>query len=466
MTRSTSDWMKTATHTLLWLFAMAWAFDFKADVQGGAQGGSGAQVLFLGTSIVAGFGAMALNFRHLTVRPGVWLLLLWFGFLGYIALTSLGQRVHPGHFIRVLLPYVMIGLGMAVAHVAACRGLRPVQIVTPMVMAGVVNVVWRIFYGFAFKGATLETARMEVFSPAMNPLFAYLGCAFLLRPKFHWANLLVAAIALSGVFISVTRALIFPIAVAALLGCGCFVLGLAWRVFHVRQIPQKLAVFAVAAACGLAVMGIVWLVSPVLIERWTERLFHHAGGQTSKDLSWLTREAEAKAMFDILSQQPLSFVIGKGMGADYYWDASYWPELYTVYPLDYDFSEAIWFNGHSIWTYTTFSGGAVGILFHLALFVGGSWYGVASVRRQSGSPHPEAWLGFLPLFSILCLLSESFTSNQLAERLAGSMLGLSIGLPQALFLSARTLRRVAPRLVAVRRPTPTTPPALLPVHGH
>ena len=122
------------------------------------------------------------------------------------------------------------------------------------------------------------------------------------------------------------------------------------------------------------------------------------------------------------------------MGADYYWHDSYWPELWVVYPADYDFSAAIWFNGHSVWTYTLFSGGIVGLLFHLALFAGAIVFGLASVRSQRGRPDPDTWLGFIPIFAVIALLSESATSNQLAERLTGVMLGIAIGAPQALFV--------------------------------
>jgi hypothetical protein len=402
---------------------------------------------------------MVLNHRLLLIRPGVWLLLLWWSFLACVTVSSLGQGVIPGRFVRVVLPYLMIGLGLGVAQAAACRGLRPQQIVTPIVLAGMINITWRIFHGFAFKGATLETARMEVFSPAMNPLIAYLGAALLLRPRFHWVNLIVAAVALGGVLISVTRGLIFPIAVAGALGAACFGLGLVWRVFEPAQIPRKLGAFLGSGLFAVALLVVVHLVSPVVLERWSERLFHHAtGGGTSKDISWLTREAEAAGMMNILKAEPISFVCGKGMGAPYHWDPSYLPELYTVYPRGSDFSMDIWFNGHSVWTYTLFSSGVVGVAFHLAFFAAASVFGLLAVRRQSGQPDDETWLGFLPLFLVACLLSESLTSNQLAERLTGVMLGVAAGLPQALFL-----RRACPTARWPGRPAAAPHP--LPSHA-
>lgn len=454
------DWKTLMTHVLLWVFALSWAFDFKADVAMESRGGSLAQAAFLGLACVSGAAAMGLNAKLLLLRPGVWLLLLWWAFLGFIALSSLGQGVPPGQFARIVFPYLMIGFGLGVAQAAAGRGLTPMQIVTPMVVAGAINIVWRIFYGFAFKGATLETARMEVFSAAMNPLFAYLGAAFMLRPRFHWVNLLVAAIAVGGVLVSVTRALMFPMAVAALLGIACFILGLSWRVFDTRQIPQKLAAFAGGGLFGLVLLAGVQLAAPTIISRWTERLFHAAGGgQTSADLSWLTRQAEAEGMFNILQKDPVHFICGKGMGASYYWDPSYWPELWTVYPKDYDFAMDIWFNGHSVWTYTLFSGGLIGLAFHLAFFGAASLHGVAAVRAsaRAGRVDDQTWLGFLPLFTICCMLSESFTSNQLAERLAGVMLGLSAGLPQALYMPRRRAAAVPPVVPGSGQPGQTGP---------
>lgn len=451
--------LKLITQVLVWVFSLAWAFDFKASVQGTAQGGSLAQIIFLGLSFGSGGLAMLLNARLLLLRPGVWLLLLWWGFLAYVTVLTFAQGVTPGHFIRVAVPYFMIGIGMAVAHVAGARGLTPSQIVTPMVIAGVINIGWRIFYGFAFKGATLETARMEVFSPAMNPLFAYLGVAVFLRPKFHWSSILVALVAFAGVFITVTRALIFPMAMATFLGVTCFGLGLIWRVFSLRYVPRKLLVLAGSAVFGLMVVGGVYVVSPLLIERWTNRLFHQGEGRTSKDLSWLTREAEAKAMFDILDKEPLHYITGKGMGAPYYWDASYWPELYVIYPSDTDFSDEIWWNGHSVWTYTIFATGVIGLLFHLGLFGGAIAHGLYAVRWQArkGRVDDQTWLGFLPVFVVMCLLSESATSNQLVERLPGVMLGLAAGLPQALFAPRGRGGELLPQRIRIILP-PNQPP--------
>jgi hypothetical protein len=456
------DWKTPVTRALLWVFAMSWAFDYKADVEGPGVGGSAAQAVFLAFSLVSGFGAMALNHREMLRRPGVWLLLLWWSFLAYAALNAIGHGVPLGRWGRIGLPYLMIGLGLGVAQAAAGRGLSAMSVAAPMVAAGCVNIVWRVFHGFVFKGATLETARMEVFSPAMNPLFAYLGAAIFLAPRFRWVTMAVAAVALGGVLITVTRALLFPMAMAGVLGIVCFGLGLAWGLCHPRQIAGKITLITASAFGALVLLAGVRLAAPTLLERWQQRLFVVPGsGQTSADPSWLTREAEARGMLSILEKEPVHFLCGKGLGASYYWDPSYWPELWTIYPAGTDFSMDIWFNAHSLWTYTVFSTGLIGLLFHLAFFAGAAVNGLVAVRHCTaiGRADGASWLGFLPLFVVCCLLSESFTSNQLAERLTGVMVGLAAGVPQAVLMTARRRGRACaadspPSAEMFQSPTP------------
>jgi O-antigen ligase len=185
--------------------------------------------------------------------------------------------------------------------------------------------------------------------------------------------------------------------------------------------------------------GLIVLSQPEIFGRWTERLFNQAGGVTSKDISWLTREAEAKAMWDILKQAPMTFIYGQGVGADYYWDTSYYPELYLVYPADFDFSGDFWFAGHSVWTYALFSGGALGVLCHLALFGGVMALCLRSVYVNRPRPGFRLDYAFLPFVAAWCLLSESATSNPLDERLAGLVFGMMAGLPQVLFCRARAM---------------------------
>lgn len=441
MNRPNHDPLLRLTRLLVWVFALSWAFDFKADLADGSAGGSLLQGLFLAVSVGSAAGVVVLNWSYLPARPVGGLVVLWGAFLAYAVVQAGLLGVPPGRFLRVALPYLLLGLGLVISHLASCRGVRPSQIVAPLVVAGCLNVLWRIFHGFAFKGATLETVRLEVFSPAMNPLIAFLGCAILLRPRLHWSVWVVGLVTLTGVLVSVTRALLFPMAVAGLAGGLCLLLGMRWRIFQRAQLWRKTLTAASAGAALLVLLGILQLAVPLLVERWTGRLFHSARSTTTTDISWVTREAEAAGMWKSLEADPVFFLTGKGMGGEYFWDPAYWPELYTVFPRDYNFSEPIWFNGHSVWTYTLFSTGGVGVLCHVAFFCAVVVVALRVVRGQAAAADPEAWLGFLPVLMVFCLLSESVTSNQLAERLTGVMLGMAAGAPQALVRSALQRRR-------------------------
>ena len=77
---------------------------------------------------------------------------------------------------------------------------------------------------------------------------------------------------------------------------------------------------------------VVGVAAPFVFERWSERLFNPVGGeQSSADPSALTRFAETKAFITLLNAEPATYLYGRGLGATYYWDESYMPELAPTY---------------------------------------------------------------------------------------------------------------------------------------
>lgn len=422
--------------SLLWVFALAFAFDFRGD-SGGGSGGSAAQYLFLLLAVGAGSCIAFIGRAHLLEKPGVYLLMLWWGYLGYALAVALLNGVPLDRYVRVIIPFALLGLGMVVAHVAACRRLRPEQILLPVIVAAGTNILWRVFYGFAFKGVTISTVRIEILSPAINWSFAYIGVALLLAPGFRKSAIVLALAAFGCTFLSVTRALIFPMLASAIMGWVCLFLAIRWKVFGWNWIPKKLVPIGGVVALLAAAVVAVSVVQPTMLERWTERLFDSSNGQSSVDPSVLTRQAEAVAMRDILKKEPLGFVYGKGVGGAYYWDDSFYEELWEVYPEDFDFSGEFWFAGHSVWTWAMFSGGTIGTIFYLSLFIGVMFLSLRCVKANAPYPGFPAYIGFLPFVAAWCLLSESLTSNPFDERLAGLIFGIMAGLPQALFVRAR-----------------------------
>jgi len=423
---------------LLWVFMASFALDYRASQAREATSGAGLdQLLFLTLAVFSTIGILFLGWRYLTVRPGAWFVLLWGSFLAFMAANALLQGVAPGRAIRIILPLCLCLAGIMNAHIAGCVGVKPSRIVAPVFAAACINVLWRIFHGFVFKEVTLETARVEVQSSANNWIAAWIGCALLLRKRFHWTLLVATGVLFIGIFVTITRSLLFPVMASALASGLCFLLGTRWGIFRPAELPMRL--MPVGAAIALAIGGIVLaaVVEPLLIERWNERLFHHASDRNvTHDISYLTRRAEADGIFEILNRDPVHYLHGRGIGASYYWHSNYMPEIHLVYPPEEEIGNDIWFAGHSTWTYSLFSGGVIGLLAHLSLIGGVMAASLLAARANASHPGPDQWLAFLPFIAACCLLSETLTSNPFDERLAAMIFGVMAGLSQSFLVRA------------------------------
>lgn len=437
---------------LLWVFLMSFALDYRNAQLGDGGGGAGLdQLLFLAACFSSTLGIVCLGWRFLVVRPGVWLIAFWGLFIAFMLVNSVLQGVQIGRSIRVILPLVFCLFAMTNSHIAGCMGIRPARIVTPILVAACINILWRIVEGFLFKEATLATVRLEVQSPANNWLAAWIGCAILLRGRFHWSLLVACGVLFIGIFITVTRSLIFPVMAAGLAGTFCFMLGVRWRQYQWLDFGKRLLPVGAAMALVVVALGLVALFQPIMIERWNERLFHNAATQNlGSDISFLTRKAEADAMMKILSDDPVHFIHGRGIGSSYYWDQGYLPEILMVFPMDAGGFDDIWSAGHSVWTYGLLSGGVIALVSYLVLLGGTAAFSLVAARANASDPGPDQWLAFLPFVATCCLLSETLTANPFQERLVGILFGMMIGLPQAFMVRSSWIHTTA-------RPLPAHP---------
>ena len=357
--------------------------------------------------------------------------------------NAVAQGVPMGRFVRTGLPFFLSFAAMLNSHVAAGSGVRLAHLAAPVFVTAMINIVWRMFYGLTFTSSTLATARAEILSPALSWSAAFIGCAVLLRGKFHWTLLLAAVGLFTAMLLSITRSLLFPMAASAFACSLFFAFGLRWGAFHFTDLFKRVGPILIAGTGALVLVVGLFVAFPQALDRWQERLFSPTSDRNmASDPSLLTREAEAKAIFDILDRDPVHYLNGKGVGASFYWDDAYFPELYQVYDPDdlEEMSSNIWYAGHSIWTYSLFSGGFIAVTAFIGLFVGAIAYSISSAAANAISPGPDYWLLFLPAVASVCILSESATSNPFDERLLGMIFGATFSFSQAGFIRAHQLR--------------------------
>ncbi|MEM9017366.1 MAG: hypothetical protein AAGC68_10150, partial [Verrucomicrobiota bacterium] len=400
-------------------------------------GGSLFQYAFLGIALLSGGTLTLLGFRHLLVRPGIYLVILWWGYtIGSIG-VSFAWGNEMGRILRLAIPLLLVGFGLNSTLIVAAVGMRPGEAVRWFLFAGITNVAWRFCFGAFMSGIPISEVRMGILSPSMRFLFAWVACALLLRRKFTWWSLFIFGLPLAVAAISVTRSMVLPIGVSFIVASGCLLLAMLWKMYDVRFPLKKVGpLFAMGFAMIFLVAGVA-AAQPDLADRWYQRIFDNRGegGATTEDLSTLMRKAEAKSMWDILANEPHSFIYGKGLGASYYWDESYYPELFLVYPNDrHQFPDEIYSAGHSIWTYTLFSTGFIGVGITLLAFFLPMGLSLHSARLNSqtvmGHRAWDSFLMFLPFVAMWATLSESITRNPFDERFTGVLFGFMMALPQ------------------------------------
>ena len=462
-------------------FLLSFTFDYRNfDILFDSEktGGSYFQFLFLGTALASAGLAILRGWRFLLVRPGTWMVLLWAGYVTFMIGIALVHGNDPSRIFRLIVTPLLVLLGITVTQMVACAGMRPGEAVRWIVIVGCVNVLWRFVYGLFFSDVDIEDVRMEILSPAMNFLFAWIGVSLLLRRKFSYWTIAVLVVPMIPTVFSITRSIFFPIFTSAMASAFCLALGLWWRLYPATHPGRKLGAIAGVGVAGLLCVVVMAVAEPIVIERWMDRMFHNsgAGEATTEDLSALMRKAEAKAMVDILSKDPASFIYGRGPGASYYWDESYYPELFMVYPEDrHQFGEEIFTAGHSIWTYTLFSSGVVGILVMLGTFFATMGLSLRAAWKNSltvmGRWAWDSHLMFLPFVSMLCVLSESITRNPFDERFTGVLLGFMIALPQFYFNRAFYLQHreqeaaLTPQLILTEDDLPSNWEGAFPGHA-
>ncbi len=422
----------------VWVYCLSWAFDYRAAE---GSGGSPLQYVFFAITLASAVGAVMLGFRRLFALPMGWITLGWMGYMASSLVVAVVNHVEFSWYFRNSIPPLLLLTSLCVTQVAAACGLSWKDVLWPMLVASVVNVLWRIVYALFIAGIPIEKVRVELLSPCLPFLMGYLFCWLALSRRMPWLALLVGAVGTLSYVLSITRSAVFILGAAGLAAVVA-----VWLARRYGGLPRGFGNVKMAhllAMLGLLVGGaaVTAVAVPVVIERWTERLFHTAGAeQSSADPSALTRYAETTAFYKLLNKEPLTWIYGRGLGYPYYWDESYAVELAEfTYGNEDEFrgyTSDIRFPGHSIWTYAVFSGGVIGGLFYLGLFGVATVMALHSTRLLRSVRDYPVEVAFLPFIALTAFLSQSLTFNPFIERAGGLVLGIVIGFPQFLYCQA------------------------------
>ncbi len=186
-----------------WLFAgflFSFVFDYKSpELEFGAvsTGGSVFQFAFLGLAMATGGLATLLGWKHLLVRPGVYSVILWWGYVVMALTVAFLWGNETGRILRLAIPLLLVGFGLNATLIVAACGMRAGEAVRWFLGAAMTNVLWRFVFGATMTNTPLSEIRMEILSPAIGFLFAWTGCAFLLRHRFTWWSLVILGVPLA-----------------------------------------------------------------------------------------------------------------------------------------------------------------------------------------------------------------------------------------------------------------------------
>jgi len=437
---------------LYWIFCFSFAFDFRGD-----EGGSIIQYLFLAASLGSAGLMLAATPKAMLQRPVIIMSAVWWGYLATTAVIIVEAHVPVSQYIRCVLPPALCGLAILIGQALSMRNYTAEMVLKPLLWASIASVIFRFVFTVFVTGIPISLVRYEILSPAVPLLFACAFASAVLGKKLNLLTLTGGLLALASVAISITRSYIFTITAAVIAVGVSFLLMVSYRAWEVADLRRKITHFASAAALMVVTMVVLYMVQPIVFERWFERLFNDGGGKTVKDVTLLTREAEASTMWKLLEDDPIRFIYGKGLGANYYWDRTYFPELLKVYGDTRYIAQDYWFPGHSVWTYALFSGGWFAVACYLFLFGWQIVMGIAGGRYalQTRSASPD--LAFLPFVIGLCYFSQTLTSNPFGERFSAQILGLCAALPQ-FFLAPKYLRQTSATLLDYSSTTPNASP--------
>lgn len=405
-------------------FLMPLALDVKKI---GDDSGVALQALLVGTTLLCGALYIALEWLSPSCRTYKSLLrpitMAWWAYIALSPLPVLLWSVDINHYLNVLLPFVLFGVGLTIMTAIERRNIDPKVVFEVLVWGALLSTVWRAVYAVAISGLSIDTIRWQVASPAGPFLIGYGAAGLYFRKRRTLAAVALLAGAIS-ILISVTRTSL----IILILVVGGLLLIDARRRSLVRSARSSMKFLLLLATVGTVAVAVAVYARPDVLGDWTGRLTQNRT-DTGMDFTLITRLAEYRGQLDALTRNAFTLLVGNGIGADYLWDS----HLLAALPFQVDES-ARWFAGHSTWVFPFFSSGiilgAIVPIVFVSVLVRG--YSASTASRSSlGDDAATAFVIYLAYFG------ASFTANLLHERYGALILGVVSG---AILIYAAKLR--------------------------
>ncbi len=432
--------------TLLYIFCLSFAFDFK-----GPFGGTIFQYIFTVVALGSGcllwfqsFGKTAPHYTRLMMIT-----------LGSIFLLGYGTIIMNNYFefsniplvrsLRFMFPYAMLVVSAGVMSSFAKNGTKLSVIVPPMITAAVLSMVWRQIYASVVVDVQLEEQRYQALSPALIFLIPMVMCFIALRSKqnvFYW---ILLGASLITIFLSITRIFLFSIFIAAIGITIC--LFLQGRLFQPALIIKR----AVIGVLGLLAFSLALIITmeirPNVVANWEKRLSVTSDLQDATrvaDVSRILRVAAATGMVNAVKKEPYTIMLGKGFGAGYYLDRKYEGIIRTQIPFD---AREQWHVVDVGLVYIFFAGGIVigGLI--LGIFLATLYLMIKAMYRMKklGIKQEGFVWAAVSFVGVLFALSQMPSSYVFQERMSAQTVGILIGVGMVVADRVNHLVRVQKR---------------------
>jgi len=415
--------------TLLWIFCFAFTFDFK-----GPTGSTIFQYVFTVVALLTGCMLWFQDGRGKS--PPLTRRML--GAVSAIFILGYGAIILNNYFefsdipiersLRVMFPYAMLVVSVGVVSSFARQGIKLNALAPPILVSGLVSILWRQLYASAISGVDLNEQRYQALSPAIMFLVPFVLAHIAIRNKqsvLHW---ILLGLSLISIYLSVTRIYMFCFAVTSLgVGVALFLQG---RLFQPHLVVKRAVVGAVGLVGLVGLIFIAAQIRPNILESWKTRLSLTSDVEDAtkvKDVSAYLRIAAATGMINGVTKEPFTVIMGKGFGAGYMHDRTHEGIIRSQMPFPvYE----VWAIVDVGFVYLFFAGGIVVGGLILGVFLATLYITARAMylmKKLGVVQQPFAWAAtsFLAMIWALALMPTSYVFQ---ERMSAQIVGIAIGI--------------------------------------